>query len=178
MSYQRPPAPAELLLIESFCDSAAFLHGWDAFADQESARAWLSEHGRSEAATQIDAGGVARLVDVRETVRGHLDGDPAARARLNVLAEELLGVPRWDADGMTVPVATPDPVLAVAADVLAALASAEMSGRRGRLKVCRARECRWVYYDRSPANNSTWCSMDICGARHKMRAYRSRRDAD
>ncbi|WP_373299583.1 CGNR zinc finger domain-containing protein [Amycolatopsis acidiphila] len=49
-----------------------------------------------------------------------------------------------------------------------------MTGRARRLKPCTAPGCRWLFYDRSPAGNSVWCNMDICGARHKMRAYRSR----
>jgi predicted RNA-binding Zn ribbon-like protein len=34
--------------------------------------------------------------------------------------------------------------------------------------------CRWVYYDRSPAGRSRWCTMSLCGARNKMRKYRAR----
>lgn len=60
-------------------------------------------------------------------------------------------------------------------DLVVALAVADLSGKPGRLKVCQAEDCRWLYYDRSPGNNSIWCSMDICGARHKMRAFRARR---
>ncbi|MFD5642405.1 CGNR zinc finger domain-containing protein, partial [Streptomyces anulatus] len=37
-----------------------------------------------------------------------------------------------------------------------------------------APECRWVFYDRAPSSNGLWCDMDVCGARHKMRAYRAR----
>ncbi|MFC4002030.1 CGNR zinc finger domain-containing protein [Prauserella oleivorans] len=59
--------------------------------------------------------------------------------------------------------------------VLQILFFAEIKGEPERVKVCRSSQCRFVFYDRSPARNSTWCSMDICGARHKMRAYRSRR---
>lgn len=179
MAYQRPPAPEDLAWIEAYCDSAMFLYERDALADVGTARAWLAERGHGHAAEILDEGRLARLVEVREVVRGHLDGDTEARARLNRLTEEFLAPPRWDGDGAAfVPVSVSDPALAVAGAVLSALAAAEMSGRRARLKVCRSRECQWVYYDRSPANNSTWCSMDICGARHKMRTYRSRKDAD
>jgi predicted RNA-binding Zn ribbon-like protein len=51
----------------------------------------------------------------------------------------------------------------------------ETSASSSTLKVCRADDCRWLYYDRSPGNNSLWCSMNICGARHKTRTYRRRR---
>lgn len=177
MGYQREPAPEDLAGIESFCNSAAFLHGQDSFSEVESARSWLREHGHLAAAKSLDTQALAFLVEVREAVRGHLEGDAEARRQLNGFAERLLGPPQWDTEGVAyVPEAVDHPVWAVAAGVLAALAVAGMEGRRARrLKVCRSSECRWVFYDRSPANNSTWCSMDICGARHKMRTYRSRR---
>lgn len=177
MAYQRPPAPEELAEIESLCNSAMFLHGRDAFADVASTRAWLTRYGHNHAAESVDATRLARLVQIREAIRGHLEGTASARTRINDLAAELLSPPRWDAEGTAfLPVALQDPVLALGGAMLAHLAAADLSGRRARLKVCRSQECRWVFYDRSPANNSTWCSMDICGARNKMRAYRSRRE--
>jgi len=63
---------------------------------------------------------------------------------------------------------------AAAGAVLEALTRGEFTGRCARLKVCAAPECRWVFFDRSPANSGSWCSMQICGARHKMRSYRDR----
>ncbi|GAA1076090.1 CGNR zinc finger domain-containing protein [Nocardiopsis composta] len=176
MAYDRPPAPEDLEPVESFCDSARFLYGEDSFADVASARSWLRDHGHAAAADALDRAGLGVLAEVREAVRGHLEGDAGARRRLTAAAADLLGSPRWEEDGALVhPVAAADPVRALAGSVLAALAAAEPSGRRARLKVCRSPECRWVFYDRSPANNASWCSMDICGARHKMRTYRSRR---
>ena len=179
MGYQREPAPEDLAGIESFCNSAAFLHGQDSFSEVESARSWLREHGHLAAAKSLDTQALAFLVEVREAVRGHLEGDAEARRQLNECAARLLGPPQWNIDGAAyVPEAEKEEgaVSAVAAGVLSALAVAGMEGRRARrLKVCRSSECRWVFYDQSPANNSIWCSMDICGARHKMRLYRSRR---
>ncbi|MBF9070355.1 CGNR zinc finger domain-containing protein [Streptacidiphilus fuscans] len=43
-----------------------------------------------------------------------------------------------------------------------------------RLKACAAEDCRWLYYDRSPAGRGRWCSMAVCGSRAKMRTYRAR----
>ncbi|MFW5418134.1 CGNR zinc finger domain-containing protein [Nocardiopsis sp. CNT-189] len=178
MTYDRPPAPEDLEPVESFCDSARFLYGEDAFSDPDSARSWLRGRGHTAAADALDGAGLEVLTGVREAVRGHLEGDAEARRRLTGAAAELLGAPRWSEDGaLAHPVTAEDPVRALAGAVLAALAAAEPSGRRARLKVCRSPECRWVFYDRSPANNASWCSMDVCGARHKMRTYRSRRTA-
>ena len=35
-------------------------------------------------------------------------------------------------------------------------------------------DSQWAFYDRSPARTGCWCSMQICGARSKSRAYRRR----
>jgi predicted RNA-binding Zn ribbon-like protein len=58
------------------------------------------------------------------------------------------------------------------ARVAAAIAAA--GGDWLRLKACAAEDCRWLYYDRSPAGRGRWCSMAVCGSRAKMRAYRAR----
>ncbi|GFE16522.1 hypothetical protein Sgleb_45690 [Streptomyces glebosus] len=59
----------------------------------------------------------------------------------------------------------------VAAGIVAAVAD----GTWTRLKACEAHDCRWVFYDRSPAGRSRWCTMAVCGSRAKMRTYRARR---
>lgn len=64
---------------------------------------------------------------------------------------------------------------ALTAQLAAGVATAAGDGTWARLKACDAHDCRWVYYDRSPAGHSRWCSMAGCGSRAKMRAYRARR---
>ena len=34
--------------------------------------------------------------------------------------------------------------------------------------------CGWLFLDSSRARARRWCSMDVCGARHKMRRYHQR----
>ena len=60
------------------------------------------------------------------------------------------------------------------AAVAAQITQARVAGTWERLKACEAQNCRWVYYDRSSAGHSRWCTMKICGSRAKMRAYRDR----
>lgn len=173
MQYDRPHAPGELARVEHFCNSARFLSGEDALAEPDSARVWLRAYGYGAAARALDEPARAGLVTAREAVRDLLGGDrsEAALGRLNDLARKFLGPPRWTGDGVELaPADDTSPV----PGVLAALAEAALTGTDRRLKVCAAPDCRWVFYDRSPANRGVWCSMDICGARHKMRAYRGR----
>lgn len=170
MAYDRPPAPGELARIEDFCNSARFLYDEDALAKLDSARAWLRDHGYD---ATLDEDGRAGLAAAREAIRDLVGGDRSERTlrAVNDRARTALGPPRWTGDGVELSAAGPaSPV----ADALAALAKAALTGTDARLKVCAAPDCRWVFYDRSPANRGVWCSMDICGARHKMRAYRGR----
>jgi predicted RNA-binding Zn ribbon-like protein len=62
---------------------------------------------------------------------------------------------------------------ALAALLLIAAESAAL-GTWPRLKACGADDCQWAFYDRSPTQNGCWCTMQVCGARAKSRAYRRR----
>ena len=42
-------------------------------------------------------------------------------------------------------------------------------GHWQRMKACRNPQCRWVFYDHSRNRTGTWCSMRVCGNRHKVR---------
>ena len=44
-----------------------------------------------------------------------------------------------------------------------------------RIKECGREDCGLLFLDESRARNRRWCSMDACGSRSKMQAYRARR---
>ena len=44
----------------------------------------------------------------------------------------------------------------------------------GRIRECAADDCQLVFYDESRTNNRRWCSMQRCGNRAKVRAFRTR----
>lgn len=177
MTYTRRNAPDELRPLEVFCNSARFLYGEEALAEPDDAARWLHEHDLLPAGTALDRNGTERLARFRETLRDHLDGRAPAEsaAALNSYAQTTLTGAGWAADGTpTLFPATERGADGLIARLLAVLHRADVTGQIKRLKPCRAPDCRWIFYDRSPSSNSIWCSMDICGARHKMRAYRSR----
>jgi predicted RNA-binding Zn ribbon-like protein len=45
---------------------------------------------------------------------------------------------------------------------------------RERIRACAAADCHLIFYDESRSNNRRWCSMQRCGNRAKVRAYRDR----
>ena len=49
-----------------------------------------------------------------------------------------------------------------------------LSQGEGRIRSCDADDCRFVFYDESRTNNRRWCSMQRCGNRAKVRAFRAK----
>ena len=47
----------------------------------------------------------------------------------------------------------------------------------GRIRECAADNCQLVFYDESRTNNRRWCSMQRCGNRAKVRAFRTKEKA-
>ena len=49
---------------------------------------------------------------------------------------------------------------------------------RDRIRECEGHGCTVLFVDASRGGRRRWCSMDVCGARSKMAAYRRRRQTD
>ena len=172
---EREQAPGQLALVERFVNS---IDGdRDDIATPEGLRTWLAEAGYADEPTSAD---VERLHEIREGLRSVLDAnsgdpvDPAAVAGLNrALAATTMRV-RVAEDGSAELVAEGG-IERLVADLAAAMMAARADGTWARLKVCRDDTCRWAFYDRSKNRSGTWCSMEDCGSKAKMRAYRERR---
>lgn len=171
---RRNPAPVDLALIEAFCNTAIHLHSQDDLALPATAAEWLSARGFPALRGERE---IKALIDARETLRAFIADrtDPEAIRSLNDLIASVSGPPAVGADGtLALRAATDAPVTGVICTVLEALLQHGLTGHGTRLKACAAPECRWVFYDRAPSANGLWCDMNICGSRHKMRAYRAR----
>ena len=171
------PAPGELGLIERFCNTATHLWRQDAFSTVSGANTWLAQNGFPAVPGDRQR---KELVEAREAIRAFLvdRSSDNARRRLNEFALASLGPPQIGPGGT---IAFRQPGHAVSSPVisaaLSALLSRGLSAAGERLKACAASDCHYVFYDHSRSKTGTWCDMNICGARHKMRSYRSRRVA-
>ncbi|MDG4817641.1 CGNR zinc finger domain-containing protein [Micromonospora sp. WMMD956] len=128
-------------------------------------------------------------VELREALRDTIAGAgagaafgprahaPAGLDRLNRVAARLPVHLRF-ADAAT-PQFVPerDGVDAVLAGLLGVVAVAALDGTWGRLKMCPAEDCRWVFYDHARNRTGVWCQMAECGNRRKVREHRSRQRA-
>ncbi|MET9133395.1 CGNR zinc finger domain-containing protein [Streptomyces antibioticus] len=164
---ERAPAPGGLALVESLVNTLDLESGADALDTAE---------GRERLGLTDDELSAARALreSLRATLLAHA-GHPPHRA-VTPLGELLAAAPlRVTVDGhdgsARIAPADPDPLLS---RVAAAVAEALVAGTWDRLKACEAPACHWAYYDRSPAGRGRWCSMQVCGARAKMRRYRAR----
>ena len=90
----------------------------------------------------------------------------AARARLR-LRVDAGGSARLEAEG--------DTVDAALGRLLVIVYRAMEDDTWPRLKACREDTCQWAFYDHSKNRSGHWCSMEVCGSRHKARQYRERR---
>ncbi|GAB2791022.1 CGNR zinc finger domain-containing protein [Streptomyces chlorus] len=168
---ERSAAPGGLVLVQDLVNTLDLESGADTL-DTADGRA---RFGLPEG----DAAGVGSARTLREALRATLlahAGHPPHRAVVplgTLLAQAPLVVTVDPADGSAA-LAPVDrgPLLS---RVAAAVAEAVAAGTWTRLKACEAADCHWAYYDRSPAGRGRWCSMQVCGARAKMRRYRSKR---
>ncbi|MFD8235726.1 CGNR zinc finger domain-containing protein [Streptomyces sp. NPDC059696] len=164
---ERSPAPGDLALVEALVNTLDIESGADAL-DRPEVRERLGI-----TADDIDPARTLRE-SLRATLLAHA-GHPPHRA-VTPLGELLAGAPLL----VTVDTADGSAALAPAHDdslharVAAAVAESLVAGTWTRLKACEAADCHWAYYDRSPAGRGRWCSMQVCGARAKMRRYRAK----
>jgi len=183
-SWNNPkPAPGPLALVQDFINTRNYFHGGDLLEAAEEATARLIELGLLEEDEQIGEKERRRLVAFREGLRGLLvahngvaGAGPDAATLNDLVASATLGV-RFGPDGRPAlePAAEDGQADDVMARLLAVAVRAEVEGRWGRLKACRNEGCRWAFYDASKNRSGSWCNMQVCGARHKMRAYRRRK---
>ena len=177
------PAPGTLSLVQDFVNTRNYFQGGDLLADAEGATRRLIERGLLEEGESVGEAERRRLVSFREALRGLLlahngaaEPGPDAESLNDLVASVPLGV-RFGVDGRPAlePAVEDGPAERVVARLLAEVVRAEAEGRWGRMKACRNEGCRWAFYDASKNGMGRWCNMQVCGARHKMRAYRERK---
>jgi predicted RNA-binding Zn ribbon-like protein len=174
------PAPGELELVRRFVNS------WDAELEAEALSspaglsAWLDEAGLSGGAGASEAD-LTRVIEAREALRELLlannTGDAPSPATLERMNEAFAGRSleiRFDREGYSSLVPRERGVDGALARIAAIVREAMVTGEWQRLKACPAEDCQWAFYDRSRNRSRTWCMMEVCGNRAKVRNFRGR----
>jgi hypothetical protein len=173
------PAPGELELLRLFLS----LH------DHAASDATTLEPGPSAIACWLRSteliGGDVVLSDTDVTwaqairdalvdkVRQNMGATPGADSDrcLNDAAAETGLRPRFDEPRL---VPTVDGVRGAIGHLLGVAFLAELDGSWHRFRLCADPTCTTVFYDRSKNHSAKWCSMQTCGNRNKVRAFRRR----
>jgi predicted RNA-binding Zn ribbon-like protein len=173
--------PHSLQTVIDFVNTLDLETGADELTTPEALAGWLSERRLLDGAA--DEGDLASAIELREALRAvlatHNGGEPqpGAAVALERSAEQgQLGI-RFTADGTAALRVRGAGVPAALARMLALVARASTDGTWARVKACGADDCRWAFYDHSRNRSGRWCDMAVCGNRHKVRGYRSRRAA-
>ncbi len=179
---QPKPAPGPLALVQGFVNTRNIMRGYDLLEDVGRAQDWLVEHGLLDGGVRLTGGGRDHLVGFREGLRGLLLSHNGGRAEgdaeaLNEMAEDALLRVRFDGDGAPglLPAGSGEAVGGVTARLLVAAVGVAPDWTWRRLKACRNEGCLWAFYDGSKNRSGSWCTMNVCGSRAKMRAYRRRK---
>lgn len=179
---KRQDAPGELELVRGFVNTLDVNPGTEELGEPGDLRGWLIDNGLGGPDLRVGAADLRRAIQLREALRvilaAHTDGAPApvgacrtldqlaVRARLRLRFDDHGGA-RINPDAAGVDAAL-GRLLAVVHDAIA-------EGSWYRLKACRDHTCAWAFYDHTKNRSGTWCTMETCGNRAKVRSYRGRR---
>jgi len=146
--------------------------------------AWLRRCDISTGSEFDQAGKDALLAEARglraasrELIEIRKQGRRADPARLNRYLALLQSTPVlvWDADGPRLErrPSAPSPLLALGI-VAESVASLLAEGEFALVRQCEHPDCVLWFYDRTKSHRRRWCSMALCGNRHKAAEFRKR----
>ena len=176
-------APRKLATLQAFVNTLDLEEGTDQLGSPAALASWLAGAGLAAPDAAASQAELDQAITLREALRGvlrsHVSHPPAADAgepasRLRSIAARLPAGIAVDSHGQITAVPAGTGTAAALTRILLIAAEAATLGTWTRLKACSADDCQWAFYDRSPARTGCWCSMQICGARSKSRAYRRR----
>lgn len=179
---QTRQAAAPLDLVQDLLNTANLMRGYDLLTGGETARRWITDSRSALRAgirpSDLSDDELPELRALREGLRGVLlthstagTPDQEALAAVDAAASRTPLQLVLDPDGTRA--LRPYPGTPVTAGAVLAAVAAALPDQWQRLRVCANPQCRWSFYDTSRNRRGTWCDMNICGARAKMRRYRA-----
>jgi predicted RNA-binding Zn ribbon-like protein len=173
------PAPGDLDLVRAFIS----LHDHPGTRDislppsTESVEAWLRAHTGLEG--PVSHADLVWAREVLEDLRAKAIGEATGE-----VTERLNAAARRSRVTLCFGCADDAPVHSDAAGVRGVVGHllgiaflAELDGTWQRLRPCANEDCRSVFWDASKNRSGRWCSMEACGNKAKVRAYRARERA-
>jgi predicted RNA-binding Zn ribbon-like protein len=179
MSRKRQEAPGRLELVRTFVNTIDLEDRTDDIAEPAALAAWLTDRELLEPGAKVGEEDVRRAIEVREALRAQLRANNGAQtdedavATLHAAAERAGIALRFGPQGSRL-----EPEAAGVDGALGRLLTiahgAEHDGTWKRLKACPWDTCHWAFYDHTKNSGGVWCTMEVCGNRAKVKAYRER----
>jgi len=175
-----PPAPGDLELVRSSL-SVHDHQGDDKMSlppSSESLREFFVERGLLLPDEPADPGELRTALRVHQALhRTVLGGDARDTVTVDEAAREAGLELRFSAEAPPRIEPRAGGVLGALGRILAVAFLAQIDGSWNHLKVCSSETCSAVFFDRSKNHSGRWCSMQECGNRNKVRAWRARKKA-
>lgn len=176
-----PPAPGDLEILQRFLN----LHehapdGRTLDPPLDLVRTFLVDRGLLTAEQRFTEADRETYLELRRALRaliGAGDGEPLAQTNAEVI--DRLGVeaglhPHFHAAHQPTLEPRGRGVAAAFGRIVAIAFVGSFEGSLAHMKLCASQECRAAFYDRSKNRSGRWCSMETCGNRAKVRAWRER----
>ena len=143
---------------------------------------WLDAHGlepgaRATKAEYEDARRVREALRDLLLAHNEVERDVDAASAVLDRAARRAGLAVRFADGGAAVEPEAGGVPGAVGRILAEVSAAMADGTWERLKACRADDCRYAFLDTAKNRSRAWCSMQSCGNRAKVAAYRERHSA-
>lgn len=175
----REPAPGRLSIVQAFLNSVDLEGNTEAFDTTRGLQDWIVTHHLGGSELRISESDRDRAILLREGLRDLLaahNDDPVpddARDRVDGVLRGVSLAVGFAGDSPDLR-STASGIDGVFGQLAAIIHTSSIDGTWQRLKTCRNDACRWAFYDASKNHSGAWCSMAICGSRHKARTYRGR----
>jgi predicted RNA-binding Zn ribbon-like protein len=155
----------------------------DMLARDEDVLFWLEKAGMApENRPQMERGALLHEArNLREMLRALILKRKAGKridpAPLNEFLEQAMSFPQLVTEGRGFRIERHRPARTVR-QILSPLAEAAAellaTGNFDLVRPCERKDCILWFYDRTKSHRRRWCSMQICGNRHKVEAFRER----
>lgn len=166
-------------LVIDFVNTAGFGPDREDLATPSALVGWLSGHGLDPGSratkTEWDEARAVREA-LRELLLAHNEVEtdlPRATAVLDAAAQRS-GLAIRFADGVAHAEPSASGVRGALGRILAEVSAGMADGTWERMKACRADDCKFAFLDTAKNRSRAWCSMQSCGNRAKVAAYRER----
>jgi predicted RNA-binding Zn ribbon-like protein len=177
MSANADKIPPEVEIVRSFVNTLDVDEGTDELSSPAALQRWLRAADLIPVGVPASGRDLALALRLRKALRADL----AANHTRTAVATVVVALDEVYRELPLTAVSTPEGLAPAAGGVRGALArivaqatTARIKGSWPRLKICPADDCQWAFYDTSRNRSKRWCSMEVCGNRNKVRAFRDR----